>query len=191
MQRTFKQWLTDILIPYRTKLNKAQEKILLILDGHSTHTTEQNLDFCANNNILLCLLPAHTSHVLQPLDIGVFNSYKAAYRSSISSSHLDAVLCDWTSEATQRRVKMMARALIAQSRSVIKANIRRSFFHSGIYPYSTEHFFFHCNSIANVPDDVKRRAREMETEERENRKRQCQAKGRLNCFDQLQHVVSV
>jgi len=32
----------------------------------------------ANDVTLLCL-PAHTSHILQPLDVGVFKSFKANF----------------------------------------------------------------------------------------------------------------
>ncbi|KAK8859480.1 Pogo transposable element with ZNF domain [Apiospora arundinis] len=35
---------------------------------------------CFLNNVYCCCLPAHTSHGLQPLDNGVFNSLKVAYR---------------------------------------------------------------------------------------------------------------
>ncbi len=35
---------------------------------------------CFMHNVYLCFLPAHTSHGLQPLDNGVFNLLKAAYR---------------------------------------------------------------------------------------------------------------
>src|SRR6478735_8670287 len=35
---------------------------------------------CFLNNVYCCYLPAHCSHGLQPLDNGVFNASKAAYR---------------------------------------------------------------------------------------------------------------
>jgi hypothetical protein len=35
---------------------------------------------CFLNNVYCCYLPAHCSHGLQPLDNGVFNALKAAYR---------------------------------------------------------------------------------------------------------------
>ncbi|KFX85877.1 hypothetical protein V490_09348 [Pseudogymnoascus sp. VKM F-3557] len=38
------------------------------------------LEFCFENNIILCRLPSHTSHKLQPCDVGVFAPLKAAYR---------------------------------------------------------------------------------------------------------------
>jgi hypothetical protein len=53
---------------------------VLICDGFSTHETLEILEYCFANNIVLCRLPSHTSHKLQPCDVAVFASLKAAYR---------------------------------------------------------------------------------------------------------------
>ena len=53
--------------------------VLLIKDGHTSHTSIEVIELaCANNVDLLCL-PAHTTHILQPLDVGVFKSFKAHF----------------------------------------------------------------------------------------------------------------
>ncbi|KAB0801258.1 hypothetical protein PPYR_05612 [Photinus pyralis] len=46
-----------------------ENKVLLILDNHSTHISPQGLKFCKNNGIVLLTLPPHTSHRIQPLDV--------------------------------------------------------------------------------------------------------------------------
>lgn len=191
LQRTFHQWLQQVLIPYRMSLNKQDKKVLLILDGHSTHTVETNLEFCNANGIVPCLLPAHTSHVIQPLDIGIFNSYKAAYRQSATNNALDDIRCDWASEATKNRLDMLGRSLIANTRAVTSANIRRAFFHSGIYPLSIDHFIFQCKSIRGVPPEVKNRAKATIDQEREERQQRIMSKGRINIVNQILLVDSV
>ena len=50
--------------------------VLLILDGHASHVTINVIKLAHENNIHLLCLPAHTSHILQPLDVGVFYSFK-------------------------------------------------------------------------------------------------------------------
>ncbi len=40
---------------------------------------------CFNNNVYLVFLPAHTSHVLQPLDLSVFSPLKQAYRKYLNN----------------------------------------------------------------------------------------------------------
>jgi hypothetical protein len=50
----------------------------LILDGHSSHITLDFLIHCREHKImLLCLIP-HTSHLCQPLDVGLFGPLKTA-----------------------------------------------------------------------------------------------------------------
>jgi hypothetical protein len=56
---------------------------VLICDGFGTHETLEVLEFCFANNILLCRLPSHTSHKLQPCDVAVFSPLKAAYREQV------------------------------------------------------------------------------------------------------------
>lgn len=51
--------------------------VLLILDGHTSHITINVIEFARANEIHLLCLPSHTSHVVQPLDVGVFKSFKS------------------------------------------------------------------------------------------------------------------
>ena len=52
--------------------NTSGKTILLIYDGHKSHETIELHEMVVQHNIELYCLPAHTSHHLQPLDIGVF-----------------------------------------------------------------------------------------------------------------------
>ncbi|ERF70889.1 hypothetical protein EPUS_02411 [Endocarpon pusillum Z07020] len=56
---------------------------ILVNDGLATHKSLEVLTFCHENNIILCRLPSHTSHKLQPCDVGVFGPLKAAYREQV------------------------------------------------------------------------------------------------------------
>jgi len=49
---------------------------LLLLDGFGSHPTKQFLDFCDLHKIIVFCLPAHSSYLLQPLDVVVFQPYK-------------------------------------------------------------------------------------------------------------------
>lgn len=54
--------------------------LLIILDSHTFYTNSVDvLDFCEQNDIALLCLPAHTTHILQPLDRSFFKSLKAYY----------------------------------------------------------------------------------------------------------------
>ena len=52
---------------------------LLILDGHNSHTTPEFDQYCTANNIVTLCMPAHTSHLLQPLDVSCFSPLKRSY----------------------------------------------------------------------------------------------------------------
>ena len=51
---------------------------LLLYDGHSTHITVDLIQKAQENNIHMFVLPPHSSHQLQPLDVGIFSPFKAA-----------------------------------------------------------------------------------------------------------------
>ena len=60
--------------------------VLLILDGHKTHTKSlPTIDYARENGIVIVSLPPHTSHKLQPLDRSFFKPLKAAFNSACSS----------------------------------------------------------------------------------------------------------
>ena len=82
------QWLKNIFIP-ETRPETSDHR-LLVMDGHGSHTSTEFLLLCKQNNIQLLFLPAHSSHVLQPLDLGVFAPLKSRYRTQIAElAHLD------------------------------------------------------------------------------------------------------
>jgi hypothetical protein len=73
------EWLKCVFDP-QTRGQANQKPRVLICDGFGTYETLEALEFCFENNIILCRLPSHTSHKLQPCDVGVFAPLKAAYR---------------------------------------------------------------------------------------------------------------
>ncbi|KJZ68105.1 hypothetical protein HIM_12504 [Hirsutella minnesotensis 3608] len=78
------EWLERVYLP-QTRPAEESEARLIILDGHGSHATNQDawMATCFLNNVYCCYLPAHCSHGLQPLDNGVFNASKAAYRKEL------------------------------------------------------------------------------------------------------------
>ena len=51
--------------------------VLLITDGHSSHANI--VELAQDNNIHLLCLPSCTTHILQPLDVGVFKSLESNF----------------------------------------------------------------------------------------------------------------
>src|SRR5438270_7950606 len=71
------QWIQDCF-DVATKEKANGQYRLLICDGHDSHISTQFVHYCIDNKIVVFLLPPHSSHLLQPLDVGVFGLVKAA-----------------------------------------------------------------------------------------------------------------
>ncbi|USP81395.1 hypothetical protein yc1106_08669 [Curvularia clavata] len=58
---------------------------LLILDGYKSHQSLEFQELCKENNIYTLCMPPHSSHLLQPLDVGCFSPLKRAYSREVES----------------------------------------------------------------------------------------------------------
>lgn len=56
---------------------------LLILDGHGSHHADDFEDYCKAHNVITLCMPPHSSHKLQPLDVGCFSTLKDSYGRAI------------------------------------------------------------------------------------------------------------
>ena len=116
--------LTTLFEP-ETRRNDGKRRLLL-LDGHGSHLIVKFIAFCLNKNIDLVVLPPHTSHILQPLDVGVFSPLKRALLAEI-----EKLFC----LDTQRilRYEWTEAYITARNRAFIPRSIESSFRASGIY----------------------------------------------------------
>lgn len=71
-------WLTDVFEKHTANRTKGRYR-LLILDGHGSHNTPEFDLFCSEHSIITLCMPPHSSHLLQPLDVGCFASLKRSY----------------------------------------------------------------------------------------------------------------
>ncbi|KIL56474.1 hypothetical protein M378DRAFT_1034675 [Amanita muscaria Koide BX008] len=51
----------------------------LYVDGHDSHVTREFIEHCRTNKILVPSYPAHSTHVYQSLDVGIFGPLKQEY----------------------------------------------------------------------------------------------------------------
>ena len=65
------EWLRDVFDRH-TKSKAGNRRRLLIVDGHSSHVNMEFLDLADRLNIVTHVLPAHSTHRLQPLDVSLF-----------------------------------------------------------------------------------------------------------------------
>lgn len=109
------------------------QKVLLILDGHVTHTKNiETIDYCRENGIVLLSLPPHTSHKLQPLDRSFFKPLKTAYHTECSR---------WMREHPGRRITVDQIGAIfstAYCKATTTQNAVSGFKTSGIVPLNRD-----------------------------------------------------
>ena len=71
----FLQWFKFFL----TRIPPTQP-VLLIMDGHGTRMSIELIELARSSGIYLLCLPSHTTHILQPLGVGVFKSFKSNFQ---------------------------------------------------------------------------------------------------------------
>ena len=114
-----------------------QEKLMdekphiLIMDQHFSHVYNlQFLKLMKANNVHVFALPSHTSHWLQPLDRGVFKSFKNAWSDEMRV---------FTRNTAGRKLEKRDFFLVfnkAWSRSMTVVNAQGAFRGSGIFPFN-------------------------------------------------------
>jgi hypothetical protein len=104
--------------------------ILLIYDGHGSHTTLYWITLACENNICL---PPHTTHRLQPLDVGCFGPLQIAW-----FNRCDEIL-DETGEPME--MKEVVKEYFAARRKAFKSeNIFQAWKKSGLRPLNADLF---------------------------------------------------
>jgi hypothetical protein len=92
---------------------------------------------CFLNNVYCCYLPAHCSHGLQPLENGVFNASKAAYRKELRK------LTSLTDSAPVDKVNFIKAYAKAREVGMTKKNILSGWRVTGNWPISRRKALIH------------------------------------------------
>jgi hypothetical protein len=58
---------------------------MLFVDGHGSHITTEFLQKALEKKILIAIYPPHTTHRLQPLDVGCFSPLATYYSQSLEA----------------------------------------------------------------------------------------------------------
>jgi len=74
-QELFGHWLNHFL-----KYAPPARPVLLLMDGHSSHYCPSAIHQAAEHKVVLLTLPPNTTHLLQPLDKGIFGPLKIEWR---------------------------------------------------------------------------------------------------------------
>jgi len=117
---------------------------LLILDGHESHISAQFEQYCKDNNIVTLCMPPHSSHLLQPLDVGCFGPLKKAYGRQIEQYmrlHVNHIT----------KLEFLPAFKEAWDVTFTKDNICSGFRGAGLVPYSPEYVISNLDVILRTP----------------------------------------
>ncbi len=76
---SFFEWFRNV---FCEKIPKKRP-VLLLLDGHKSHLTNEVIELALKEQIEIFCLPPHTTHLYQPLDVAVFGSLKTNFRNAV------------------------------------------------------------------------------------------------------------
>jgi len=119
------EWLKHFDAHTKTRTKGTHR--LLILDGHESHNSLEFQELCKENNIYTLRMPAHSSHLLQPLDVGCFSPLKRAY-----SLEIEGLIRHHINHIT--KLEFLPAVKAAYERSFTSANICSAFSGVGLVP---------------------------------------------------------
>lgn len=121
----FEEWFTSVALPY---FRRIDGKKVLIGDNLGSHLSF-DIRRCGKNNISFLFLPPKSTHVCQPLDVGVFGPMKGAWK---------FYLREWKLKnrgiIPRAKFAQKLNELLTALKSTMSANILAGFRSSGIIP---------------------------------------------------------
>ena len=124
------QWLEKVFHKH-TKDKARNRRRLLIVDGHSSHVNMRFITRADELRIILAIMLPHSTHRLQPLDVGLFQPLATEYSKQISDlmSRSFGIV-----SMTKRMFWSMFKA--AWEASFTEKNITSAFAKTSIFPYN-------------------------------------------------------
>ncbi|XP_041484938.1 uncharacterized protein LOC121431436 [Lytechinus variegatus] len=123
----FSKFLTEHFVPSLPPREDG-EYVLLMYDGHTSHISTTVIDFARANQVILFVLPAHTSHITQPLDVACFSAMKSAYNQEC------ALYMQKNPGQVITRYEIAWLSLAAYLRALKEENLKAAFRKTGIFP---------------------------------------------------------
>jgi hypothetical protein len=123
------KWLQE-LFDTRTAAKARRNWRLLFVDGHGSHVTTEFLQKALEKKILVVIYPPHTTHRLQPLDVGCFAPLATYYSQSLESF----------SNSSEGLTRMSQKEFFgvfwpAWQKAFTEANIKSSWKKTGLVPW--------------------------------------------------------
>ena len=93
----FLEWFNKIFLPAVDHL-LSTGAVVLFLYGHHSHLSLSLIRTTKEKGVHLYYLPPHTTHILQPLDIGVYGHIKQTWKKILKEHKLKTMAANVTKE---------------------------------------------------------------------------------------------
>ncbi|KAH0611005.1 uncharacterized protein H6S33_011432 [Morchella sextelata] len=124
------RWLKEHFDIHSKKISGARP-CLLILDGHGSHLTYEFCSYASSQNIHIMCLPAHSTHLLQPLDVGLFGPLQHYYGKA-ADTHLREI------RTGINKSTFWSFFVDARKKTYTKSSIQAAFRTTGIFPFNPD-----------------------------------------------------
>jgi len=125
-------WLTG-LFDKETASKARRSHRLLFVDGHGSHVNMKFLNWCEQHKVLLAVFPPHSTHRLQPLDVGIFAPLANYY-----SQALDDLVRKSEGHTSISKRDFFSLFWPAFEKAFTKENIVSAWSHTGIWPFDPQ-----------------------------------------------------
>lgn len=125
-------WIEKDLIPHinkvRTQIGKPDQKALLIVDSHSTRKHQPTITLFEEHNVMVIILPAHSSTIIQPLDLSVNGEFKRLLKLRFKTRDNE--------DGPTKRSRLLFVSVECLQGALLGMYIKDGFARAGIYPFS-------------------------------------------------------
>lgn len=126
----FERYVTEHLAKHANINENNNQCTLILYDGHKSHLSLTLTEWARQRHVVLFVLPPHSSHLTQPLDVGVFGPFKCQYNQECQIYMQKNPGVSITKyEVAQLTAKPYLKALSPE-------NIISAFRKSGVYPFN-------------------------------------------------------
>lgn len=134
-QETFHDYITNIFYAWLLE-EKVQLPVILFIDGHKSHVSLTLSDFCAAHKIELIALYPNSTHLTQPMDVGVFKPLNTSWENELE---------EWKIKKQYAKIEkkdvapILEKAIVPE---VYSEHLKTAFRKSGIFPFNVENIEF-------------------------------------------------
>jgi DDE superfamily endonuclease len=122
-------WLRNDFDP-ATRDKAAGQYRLLILDGHNSHCTFTFCKYAADKKIIIICLPSHTTHALQPCDVGAFGPLAQSWKREVTLAAQSLIAI--------RKDNLLVHYHTARVEALKPTTIQSAFRKTGIWPLNPD-----------------------------------------------------